>query len=1013
MGARTGSEFLAGLRKPREIWVGDDRVADVVSHPAFAGAAQTLAELFDLQHQAAEICLMPDPETGEPINVSHLIPRSRADLERRHRCLQRTAEFTVGLMGRTPDYMNVTYAGFAGRADEWVADGSDRGAANLVDYQKLLARKDISLTHTIVHPTIDKATGDAPAPGNDVALHKVADTAHGIVVRGARILATLAPFADELAVYPAHPLPEGADAYALSFCIPMGTPGLKFLCRDSCSTPPNLFDRPLSSRFDEQDAFVIFDDVEIPRDRLFIDADRDVYNRVMTTGWYPNVMQQTMIRAQTKLEFAYGLGTRMAEAINDVSPATKQLLGEIWTYAEFTRAAIHSAEAEAFEYGNGVWFPNGAPLTALRAALPTWFPRVGRDPHAHRLPQSARHADGGAAPRREAAPADRSLPPRRETDRLRGARAHLPPRVGLSRQRAGGPKRALRALLSRVRRAQLPDRRRDRVEGSRAASRRLDPREAGRGSREAFSRGRSEDQLDSGGSKMSVLDGAREEWRRILHEGQPKWVKPEGEVLRLGDGRQLAEREAVYLPPCDPTKILCIHLNYESRRVEFRAPQLETPTYFQKPTTALNAHRGTLMRPAGHKYLNYEGEIAVIIGKPMRNVGRDEAWDSIAGFAARERRGLSGLSRDRRGLDAAGQGSGRLLPDRSRHRPRRRRAQSHGAHLPERQRRPGRGRHRDDLPDRLHPGRPVAVHHAVAGRHHPFRHAEELAADERRRSRRSRGERPRPPVEPRRRGSGSGASSRASTHRYGFGPSRRARIGLLQGEGTVTGAESLVRTALDAGIEVCFANPGTTEMPLVTALDSVPGMRAVLGLFEGVCTGAADGYARMRGKPAMTLLHLGPGFANGLANLHNARRAHSPVVNVVGDQATWHLAADAPLTSDIAGLAAPMSRWVKANTSVETLGADTAEAIRQSLEPPGGVATLTVPADCQWSEGGSVARVGSPSPRTTVAGATIERVAAALRRKRVRGDTARRPGTHPPRPRRPPRASRLPAAAAS
>jgi 5-oxopent-3-ene-1,2,5-tricarboxylate decarboxylase/2-hydroxyhepta-2,4-diene-1,7-dioate isomerase len=132
---------------------------------------------------------------------------------------------------------------------------------------------------------------------------------------------------------------------------------------------------------------------------------------------------------------------------------------------------------------------------------------------------------------------------------------------------------------------------------------------------------------------MSALDGTREEWRRILHEGQPKWVKPEGETLRLGDGRQLAERDAVYLPPCDPTKILCIHLNYESRRVEFRAPRLETPTYFQKPTTALNAHRGMLMRPAGHKYLNYEGEIGVIIGKPTRNVGRDEAWDSIAGFA--------------------------------------------------------------------------------------------------------------------------------------------------------------------------------------------------------------------------------------------------------------------------------------------------------------------------------------------------------------------------------------------
>jgi 5-oxopent-3-ene-1,2,5-tricarboxylate decarboxylase/2-hydroxyhepta-2,4-diene-1,7-dioate isomerase len=132
---------------------------------------------------------------------------------------------------------------------------------------------------------------------------------------------------------------------------------------------------------------------------------------------------------------------------------------------------------------------------------------------------------------------------------------------------------------------------------------------------------------------MSVLDGPRVEWRRILHEGQPKWVRPDGERLVLGDGRSISDAEATYLPPCEPSKILCIHLNYESRRVEFRAPALETPTYFQKPLTALNSHRGSLARPAGAKYLNYEGEIAVIIGKPMRNVGRAEAWDYIAGFA--------------------------------------------------------------------------------------------------------------------------------------------------------------------------------------------------------------------------------------------------------------------------------------------------------------------------------------------------------------------------------------------
>jgi 5-oxopent-3-ene-1,2,5-tricarboxylate decarboxylase/2-hydroxyhepta-2,4-diene-1,7-dioate isomerase len=132
---------------------------------------------------------------------------------------------------------------------------------------------------------------------------------------------------------------------------------------------------------------------------------------------------------------------------------------------------------------------------------------------------------------------------------------------------------------------------------------------------------------------MSVLDGPREELRRILHEGQPKWVRPDGDALVLGDGRRIHEAEATYLAPCEPTKILCIHLNYESRRVEFRAPQLETPTYFQKPVTALNAHRGALARPAGTKYLNYEGEVGVIIGKPMRNVGREKAWDYIAGFA--------------------------------------------------------------------------------------------------------------------------------------------------------------------------------------------------------------------------------------------------------------------------------------------------------------------------------------------------------------------------------------------
>jgi acetolactate synthase-1/2/3 large subunit len=159
----------------------------------------------------------------------------------------------------------------------------------------------------------------------------------------------------------------------------------------------------------------------------------------------------------------------------------------------------------------------------------------------------------------------------------------------------------------------------------------------------------------------------------------------------------------------------------------------------------------------------------------------------------------------------------------------------------------------------------------------------------------------------------------------------------------------MLKTAAAAGVQVCFSNPGTTEMQIVAAFGHIKAVKPVLCLFEGVCTGAADGFGRMKGIPALTLLHLGPGFANGIANLHNARRAGTPVVNIIGDHPTWHLAADAPLTTDIASLAKPVSRWQRYNTSIEALSADTAEAIQASLY--GGVATLTVPNDSQWLDG--------------------------------------------------------------
>jgi acetolactate synthase I/II/III large subunit len=163
------------------------------------------------------------------------------------------------------------------------------------------------------------------------------------------------------------------------------------------------------------------------------------------------------------------------------------------------------------------------------------------------------------------------------------------------------------------------------------------------------------------------------------------------------------------------------------------------------------------------------------------------------------------------------------------------------------------------------------------------------------------------------------------------------------------GAEALLRALVDCGVEVCFTNPGTTEMHVLAALDRVPTMRPILCAFEGVATGAADGYARMAGRPACTLLHLGPGFANGIANLHNARRAHSPIVNIVGDHATYHHRFDAPLESDIESLARPVSAWFRSSASTHDLPGDVVAAIEAATASPGGVATLVVPSDVAWS----------------------------------------------------------------
>jgi acetolactate synthase I/II/III large subunit len=200
-----------------------------------------------------------------------------------------------------------------------------------------------------------------------------------------------------------------------------------------------------------------------------------------------------------------------------------------------------------------------------------------------------------------------------------------------------------------------------------------------------------------------------------------------------------------------------------------------------------------------------------------------------------------------------------------------------------------------------------------------------------------------------------------------------------------TGAEALIRTLVDAGVTTCFSNPGTSEIHFVTALDSIPEMRAVLTLFEGVATGAADGYARMADAPGATLLHLGPGLGNGLANLHNARRARVPVVNIVGDQATYHVRYDAPLQSDIETIARNVSAWVRTSGQTEELPRDAVAAITAATGPPGRVATLIVPADVSWQEGAEPAALPRPVASPAAAGENIEAIAQAIRGSRRTG----------------------------
>jgi aromatic ring hydroxylase len=378
MAVRNGQQFLAGLKDDRVVYLGDRKV-DTSTEPRFQGSLQGMAEYFDYQIENADDCLVADPEKpGEMMSASLIVPRNKEDLAIRHKALDRFARYSYGMLGRTPDYVNVVLSGHVARRDIWEKSDPvyhDR----LTKFHREVIDGDLSLTHAIAHANIDKSTGDLAGMNADLTVHKVGETQNGIIVRGGKMLATLGPFTDEFYVYPSAPIPTGAERHALCFSVPSNTKGLIMFCRDHYGVDESRADAPFSSRFDEQDVFVVFDDVEVPYERLFIDGNLDVYNNV-TRGVSPgNTVQQTAIRAKVKLEFAYDLCTLMARITgSEQRQDVAVMLGEIHTYMIMTKAAIIAAEERAHVWGtSGAFFPH-RDLAALRSIMPEWMSRVNQ-----------------------------------------------------------------------------------------------------------------------------------------------------------------------------------------------------------------------------------------------------------------------------------------------------------------------------------------------------------------------------------------------------------------------------------------------------------------------------------------------------------------------------------------------------------------------------------------------------------------------------------------------------------
>jgi 4-hydroxyphenylacetate 3-monooxygenase len=381
MPARTGAEFLAGLREPREIWFEGERIDDVVGHLILGRTARSVAELYDLQWNPAvqDQLVYTSPTTGEPVSLAFLQPRTREDFVRKRRMYKLWADYSHGLLGRSPDYLNAILAGCAS-ADSYFGRNGAEYAERIVAYYEFCREHDLCATHTYLDPQTNRARTQSQQADPEIPLHVVEETSEGLLVRGARILATLAPYADEIHVFPSpsRVAPTDGPGYAFSFAIPCTTPGLKFFCRESFDLGRPLADHPLAGQYEEMDAVVVFDDVIVPWERVFLRGDIALCNGLFRqTNAFTHGIHQFITKQMAKAEFVLGVASLVAEAIGrNELPLYQQLLGEMVDVVETLHAFVAGAEAEAITDQFGDFVPNPSILSTARNYFAKAYPRI-------------------------------------------------------------------------------------------------------------------------------------------------------------------------------------------------------------------------------------------------------------------------------------------------------------------------------------------------------------------------------------------------------------------------------------------------------------------------------------------------------------------------------------------------------------------------------------------------------------------------------------------------------------